>query len=161
MHLTWVLFGGAQGEANQGDDVVLLLLQAAKGGHTEICRHAVAPGPSGGVAVRDCNCVGSACGLHISSGGGGQVSIDSEDEWGNTALILAALAGHVRAPMLLQAYTSYTVCPLFSLGGAYGLRTLQEGGPRHGQLETAEALLELGANPNKQNVWAVRVSQPP
>ena len=78
---------------NRRSQAVSVLLQAAKGGHTDVCVHAVSPGPAGGVAV----------------------PIDSEDEWGNTALILASLGG------------------------------------KH---ETVETLLDLGANPNKQNVWA-------
>eukprot|EP01048_Picozoa_sp_COSAG05_P010641 COSAG05_NODE_951_length_6466_cov_130.129417_9_plen_168_part_00 len=77
----------------RNSESVSVLHQAAKGGHSDICEHAVAPGPAGGVAV----------------------PIDAEDEWGNTALILASIGG------------------------------------KH---ETVETLLDLGANPNKQNTWA-------
>eukprot|EP01047_Picozoa_sp_COSAG01_P082773 COSAG01_NODE_17044_length_1182_cov_25.144418_2_plen_149_part_00 len=60
-------------EGRRGADADAILLQAACHGHTDLCELAVAPGEeAGGVAV----------------------PIDVEDQWGNTALILAALHGH-------------------------------------------------------------------
>lgn len=112
-------------EGRRDADADAILLQAACHGHTDLCELAVAPGEeAGGVAV----------------------PIDVEDQWGNTALILAALHGHEE-----------TVASLLALGANANKQNKLAGtalieAAARGYTKCVHTLLEQGeANVNAQN----------